>query len=359
MNSSILIVDDVAKNIQLVAKFLKNEGYQLFFAQDGLSALKQIDSRLFDLILLDIMMPGMDGFEVCRRIKENKKTSSIPVIFLTARTDDDAIAKGFAYGGIDYITKPFNPAELIARVKTHLQLRQREIELQETNSTKDTLLSIISHDLKTPFFNIMGLGEILLNNYDEYDKDMIRELIENMVTAAKVSHNLLENLLNWIRVQTGKMKFDPDDLKLSDIIDDNFSLLKSQSDNKEIEFIKFVNDNIVVNADRNMLNIVLRNLISNAIKYTPRKGKVTVKAEKKGENVILSVMDNGVGIPENKIKTLFKPIDNTSTPGTESEPGTGFGLILTHEFVIKNNGSISVKSKEGEGTEFRLILPAG
>jgi len=170
---SILIVDDVAKNIQLVAKFLTHEGYNLFFAQSGESAIKQIAARTFDLILLDIMMPGMDGFEVCRKIKNQDKSKDIPVIFLTAKTDDEVIVKGFDIGGVDYITKPFNPIELIARVKTHLQMRSRELELEELNNTKDTLLSVISHDLRTPFFNIMSIGELLLKNYKNYDEKEI------------------------------------------------------------------------------------------------------------------------------------------------------------------------------------------
>ena len=178
-SSSILIVDDMPKNIQLVAKFLTDEGYNLFFAQSGVAALKQVNTRPFDLILLDVMMPGMDGFEVCEKIKEIPSAHNIPVIFLTAKTDDEAIARGFSLGGVDYITKPFNPVELVARVRTHLKLRQREKQLRDLNSTKDTLLSVISHDLKTPFFNIMGLGELLLKDYDGYDDPTKKEFKKN------------------------------------------------------------------------------------------------------------------------------------------------------------------------------------
>lgn len=356
-NYSILIVDDVPKNIQLVAKFLTREGYMLYFAQSGETALKQVETRNFDLILLDVMMPGMDGFEVCRRIKEMENSKDIPVIFLTAKTDDDAIGKGFQLGGVDYLTKPFNPTELTARVKTHLNLRQREKELKELNSTKDTLLSVISHDLKTPFFNIMGLGELLLSNYDEYDEEMIKELITNMVDASRVTHNLLDNLLNWTRVQTGKIKFEPNYFDLKEVIQETMQLIASQAKSKEVKCNYEISERCGVYADLNMTHAILRNLLTNAIKYTSRGGNVSIKVDKSDRFAQIDIIDTGVGMPEKKVKSLFASNEFTSTPGTEQEPGTGFGLVLTHEFVLKNNGEISVESVEGEGTTFRFTLP--
>ena len=256
---SILIVDDVAKNIQLVAKFLTKEGYNLYFAQNGESTLKQIEKIPFDLILLDVMMPGMDGFDVCQKIKSQEKTKDIPIIFLTAKTDDDAIARGFACGGVDYVTKPFAPTELVARVKTHLQLRSREKELKDLNSTKDTLLSVIGHDLRTPFFNIMSLGELLLKNYKTFSEDEIKDLIDNIVQASRLSHNLLENLLNWTRVQTGKILFKPEPLNLEEIIKHNVGFVQPQAGNKDIKCEYRIEDDIKVYADKNMLDTIIRN----------------------------------------------------------------------------------------------------
>jgi signal transduction histidine kinase len=329
----------------------------LYFAQSGETALKQIESKDFDLILLDIMMPGMDGFEVCRQIKEMERSRDVPVIFLTAKTDDEAIGKGFKMGGVDYLTKPFNPTELIARVKTHLNLRQREKELKELNSTKDTLLSVISHDLKTPFFNIMGLGELLLNNYDEYEEEMVKELIRNMVDASRVTHSLLDNLLSWTRMQTGKIKFEPNYFDIAEVITETLRLVESQAKNKEVNCNYDIPERCGVYADLNMIQTIFRNLITNAIKYTSRGGNVTVRAFKKGSYAQIEVIDDGVGMSEEKVKNLFSGEEFNSTPGTEQEPGTGFGLVLTYEFVLKNNGDISVESTEGKGTTFRFTLP--
>lgn len=148
---SILIVDDVPKNIQMVANVLREEGYQMAFARSGDAALRHTETILFDLILLDIMMPEMNGYEVCEKLKQNPKTKEIPVIFLTAKTDTENVLKGFELGAVDYVTKPFNMSELLARVKTHLELREARQKLQELNATKDKFFSIIAHDLKNPF----------------------------------------------------------------------------------------------------------------------------------------------------------------------------------------------------------------
>jgi two-component system, sensor histidine kinase and response regulator len=356
-NYSILIVDDVAKNIQLVAKFLTKEGYTLNFAQNGEIALKLADNKLFDLILLDIMMPGMDGFEVCRKIKENKKNQSVPIIFLTAKTDDEAIKKGFSSGGVDYITKPFNPEELLARVRTHLVLQKREQELIEINNTKDTLLSIISHDLKTPFFNIMGLGEIIITNFTEFPDEQKVELLTNIVDSARASHNLLDNLLSWTRMQTGKIAFNPVKFSINEFIRLNISLARFQAENKGVRLIFDDDTKINVFADENMVNTILRNLLSNAIKYTPRSGKVLVRLEQSDNMAKISVVDNGIGIPPEKVETLFLFGKTVSTPGTNQENGSGFGLVITNDFVKLNKGTLSLESAVGKGSTFSFTLP--
>jgi len=309
------------------------------------------------LILLDIMMPGMDGFEVCTKIKSQKRSKDIPVIFLTAKTDDEAIVKGFDIGGVDYITKPFNPTELIARVKTHLQLRNRELELQELNNTKDTLLSVISHDLRTPFFNIMSIGELLLKNYKNYDEKEIMDLIASMIEASRISHNLLENLLNWTRVQTGRILFEPENFLLDDIIRENILFVQPLAENKTIVCKEEIETGIQVFADKNMLNTIIRNLITNAIKYTSRGGEVTVETEKKKKKAIVLVIDNGVGMSVEKVQLLLNHTNFKTTPGTEQESGSGFGLVLAREFIEKNQGKLTIESTEGEGSVFSFTIP--
>ncbi|MBN2484810.1 MAG: hybrid sensor histidine kinase/response regulator [Bacteroidales bacterium] len=353
----ILIVDDVAKNIQLVANFLTKAGYQINFALDGPSALEHANRDKFDLIILDIMMPGMDGFEVCRKLKENMVTTDVPVIFLTAKTDDISIARGFEAGGVDYIAKPFNPAELLARVKTHIRLRQREVELTNLNRTKDVFLSIIGHDLKTPVANIVSLGEILNNNLADISEGEKTELINDMVESGRQGLWLLENLLSWTRIQTGKIPYNPQELILHEVIEKNISFIAPVALRKSIQTQSDCDKNLKVNTDVNILNTILRNLLSNAIKFTPVDGEVWLKANKEANGEILVyVTDNGVGIDKQRLDSLFKTIGQVSTLGTQNEKGSGLGLALVNDLVNIIGARIEVESEPGIGSTFKLYL---
>ena len=332
-SKSILIVDDVAKNIQVLANYLKQEGYNLNFAQSGAEALKHAKQKSFDLILLDIMMPEMDGFDVCRQLKDNNSTSEVPVIFITAKTDIESITRSFE-AGVDYITKPFNGAELIARIKTHLNLKEKENKLKELNETKDKLFSIIAHDLRNPFFNLMGLSDLLSNNIIEYSQEEIVDIASAMSVSAKQGYDLLENLLDWSLVQSDRISYMPV----------NLNLLK-------------MDDLIRVFADENMVTTVLRNLISNAIKFSERGNNINIEAIPDDNMVWVSVTDQGMGINEDKLEKLFKVNSKVSEKGTENESGTGLGLVICKEFVELNKGKLWAESVEGKGTTMRFTLP--
>jgi signal transduction histidine kinase len=356
-SSKILIVDDVTKNIQLVANFLTKVGYQINFALDGPSALEHAGREKFDLILLDIMMPGMDGFEVCNKLKSNPNTAEIPVIFLTAKTDDVSITRGFEAGIVDYITKPFNPTELLARVKTHLRLRHREVELTNLNKTKDVFLSIIGHDLKTPVANIVSLGEILINNIGNVTETEKNELLGDIVESGRQGLWLLENLLSWTRMQTGKITYDPQNLVLQSVIEKNILFINPVAIRKEINLHSECEPGLVVYTDLNILNTIIRNLLSNALKFTPPKGNVSLKVSKtdNGEIVFL-VIDNGVGIEKSRLKDLFKTIGPASTLGTMNEKGSGLGLALVGDLADIIDARIEVDSESGIGSTFKLFL---
>lgn len=354
---SILVVDDLARNIQVVASFLTKEGYQIFFARDGESAIKEATSRELDLILLDVMMPGMNGFEVCRHLINEVKDFNVPIIFLTAKADDTAIEEGFKSGGVDYVTKPFNSRELLARVRHHIQLREKELELRDLNKTKDTLLAIIGHDLKTPISNIITLGQILTENYAEYDREQVFEFISDLIGSAKLSFDLLENLLSWTRVQTGKMVYRPEDLEFDFFVDQSLAFIQQNATSKGISIIKTIEPGLHLYADPNVTNTILRNLLSNAVKFTKKGGEVLVKAQKVERSIVIEVADNGVGMKPERVKNLFNAGGNVSTAGTENEAGTGLGLVLTSELVHLQKGSIGVKSKVGVGTSFTLVFP--
>jgi two-component system, sensor histidine kinase and response regulator len=356
-NKSILIVDDVSKNIQVLATYLKQEGYKLNFAQNGQEALKHAQRQPFDLILLDIMMPEMDGFEVCRQIKKNKTTSDIPIIFITAKSDIESVTRSFEAGGVDYITKPFNGAELIARVKTHLNLKDKEMKLMELNETKDKFFSIIAHDLRNPFFNLMGLSDLLGSNINDYSQDEIVDIANAMSVSAKQGYDLLENLLDWSLVQSGRISYMPEKVNLLKVAKTNAGLFESNIRVKNIGISLLIDKELKVYADENMITTVLRNLISNAIKFSVRGSDVVIDAVRKDNEVLVSVTDQGTGISKENLDKLFKISTKVSVKGTENESGTGLGLVLCKEFVELNGGKIWAETKLGKGTTMRFTLP--
>ncbi len=354
----VLIVDDVTKNIQLVANFLKQAGYEINYAVDGKSAINHISKEKFDLILLDIMMPEMDGFEVCHKLKSNEETRDIPVIFLTAKTDIESITKAFKVGGVDYVTKPFNKAELLARVKTHLDLQLQKRNLKELNATKDKFFSIIAHDLKSPLNQLLGLSEILKKEIEMDQEKDISRLVNLMNISAKSGRMLLENLLEWSRSQTGSIKYFPEDLDIVHITNEIIELQENNAIQKNISIQSKIKNGTTVFADRNMIKTILRNLISNGIKFSKRGGNISLQTKKENGFVTYSVIDNGIGIKAGDIKKLFRIDINPNEIGNSEEKGTGLGLILCKEFVEINGGKIWVESNYGKGSAFNFSLPA-
>ncbi len=353
-NFKILIVDDVAKNIQLVANFLTKDGYEVNFAMDGNKAIEHAKREHFDLILLDVMMPVLDGFEVCKKLKEDTETAKIPVIFLTAKTDEASIAKGFEVGGVGYIVKPFNILELLARVKTHIHLRLREQELTSLNTTKDTFLSIIGHDVKSPVANIVSLGELLLSSSDMLSEEEQRELLEDIVESGRQGIWLLENLLSWTRIQTGKISYDPLTIDVTDLVKKVNKFIYSLADRKSIEIICNCEEGILLFTDVNILNTILRNLFSNAIKFTNVGGKIELSTIKNDDEILIIIKDNGIGISPDRLENIFDSVGHNSTPGTQNEKGSGLGLSLVKDLCDMIHAEIKVESQVNIGTKFTI-----
>ena len=230
-------------------------------------------------------------------------------------------------------------------------------ELKELNATKDKFFSIIAHDLKNPITGFMVSSDLLVNYYEKLDKDQILKKINELSLASKHIRTLLDNLLKWSRTQTGQISYDPEKVKLANIVNNIIGLLKTSADNKSIKIITNVDEDILAYVDEQMIETVIRNLVSNAIKFTPDNGEIHIEAVLSNDRITLHVNDNGVGIPKDKIENLFDVTRNYTSLGTNSEKGTGLGLILCKEFVETNQGSISVISKKGEGTTFTLDLP--
>jgi len=236
-------------------------------------------------------------------------------------------------------------------------LKESEKELKELNATKDRFFTIIAHDLKNPFNSILGFSNLLIDNYDRLEQENIQKYLKLIYDASYKTYNLLENLLNWSRAQTGRINYEPSYIDIHKLISETKELLLSNIENKKIDFVINVDSDIRPYADSNMIQTVIRNLISNAIKFTPEDGKIEVRTERENDYFKISVIDNGMGISSKNKDKLFRLDSNFSTKGTDKETGTGLGLILCKDFVEKNKGEISVYSKPGKGSTFSFTLP--
>lgn len=359
---TILIVDDNTNNLKILAEVLKENSYDFRMAKSGQLALNILEKTTPDLILLDIQMPEMNGFETCKRIKANEKKAKIPIIFLTANIDSESIAKAFESGGVDYVTKPFNSNELLARIDTHIKLKKQAEELERQNVTKDKFFSIISHDLKNPIANIIGFSDLILEDYKRLESSNIETFIGYINQSAKFSLELLENLLEWSRIQIGSLESIKADFDLSNLLAINIEGYRPQALAKNIQIKSNIEKNLLMHADEKMISTVIRNLISNAIKFTPNGGTITISSKKKidADKKIIEteIRDTGIGMKEEDIQKLFKIEHNYLSKGTNNEIGTGLGLILCKEFLNQNDGEIRIESQPNIGSNFIFTLNA-
>jgi len=241
--------------------------------------------------------------------------------------------------------------------QAHERVNKQNLELQELNATKDKFFSIISHDLKGPLNSLTSFSGLLINHTESLSKEEIQMFARDFDKTLKNLFALLENLLEWSRSQTGNIEFKPEPFDLGMVLEENRQLLKAQAENKKITIVNENTESLIVHAHQNSVNTVVRNLISNAIKFTPDEGTITLKLKRNGADVMVSVTDTGVGMSEVVVNKLFRLDAKLTTKGTANEKGTGLGLILCKEFIEKNGGRIWVKSVEGEGSVFYFLLP--
>lgn len=243
------------------------------------------------------------------------------------------------------------------RKNAEILLEKQVKELKELNVSKDKFLSIIAHDLRNPFGAIIGFSDLMLKNFTEIDDDTLHKGLKTIENAANQAYKLLENLLIWSRNQTGMYKFTPEVVNVKDRIVQALKVAEGNASIKDIKLSSDISINYLVYADQDMIDSILRNLVSNAIKYTRKGGKVKVSAKTNTNNVEITVADNGVGIPPNKQSEIFEIDKRTNTSGTENEEGTGLGLIICKDFLARNGGQIWVESTQEKGSKFTFSLP--
>ena len=382
-DSVILIVDDTPENIDILSDVLKD--YERKIAVNGERALNIANSETPpDIILLDIMMPGMDGFEVCKRLKSEDRTKDIPVIFITARDDQESLIKGFDSGAVDYIKKPINSDEVLRRVNLHLSLIKYRKELEnlnknlegevknrtheliiardkaeESNRLKSHFLSLMSHELRTPMMGILGFSEILKEELKEKE---LSEYADNLFNASTRLKDTLEAILNMSRIESSKQNMEISEF---DIVEKIKELLKTHTSKANLKGLalnfKPDSESTIAYLDSVKFEIIFNNIVDNAIKYT-RQGDVSVNLTVTNENKVryhkITVKDTGIGIPEEMHDVIFDEFRQADEGMGRNFEGVGLGLSLVRKYIHAMNGEISLQSTPGMGTEFTILLPS-
>ncbi len=360
----VLLVDDTPANIDVLRKTLQPEGYELSFAPNGKIALNIVNRVKPDLILLDVMMPEMDGFETCRRLKEDESTKDIPVIFITAKTETEDIVKGFSLGGVDYIAKPFRQEEVCARVKTHLQLMasQKELETQnntlmELNKLKNHFIGIAAHDLRNPLASITGFSHLLEERLEEFSPKEQKKFINIINSSSGKMLALVNNLLDISVIESGNLDLRIESSSLSELIGERVLIFEYHAQKKNISLCLPEVECDDIPLDKNQISQVLDNLISNAIKFSQPGSGVFISLERDEAMAKVSVRDEGPGIsPEDQGK-LFGTFQKLSAQPTGGETSTGLGLAIAKKIVEAHGGAINVENHPESGAVFSFTLP--
>ncbi len=372
--TTILIVDDIPGNVDVLRKTLEVEGYSISMAPSGEVALKIAPKIKPDLILMDVMMPGMDGFETCRKLKEDTVFENTPIIFVTGKAETEDVVDAFKSGGADYITKPFRDEEVLARVGTHLKLIQtiktneclvtdlkRAVlnleSAQQESLAKSQFLGRMSHELHTPLNAIIGFSELLsMRERDPLNEEQ-SESVDEIKKAGKHLLNLVDQVLEINKIDSGELKCVSQKVSLDAIISEAITSMSDLAEGECVSFDNLIDKNrdIFVNGDPGKIKQVFLNVLDNAIKYNKEGGEVVLSlTEGDPEKVCVAIRDTGGGIPQDKHEKIFDPLYRLENHVKNCIDGVGVGLTVVKKFMTIMRGRVYVESKLGGGTCFTL-----
>jgi len=368
----ILIVDDSRQNIFVLRTALERQGYLISSAESGQEALKILAHEIPDLILLDVMMPEISGFELCRKLKSQAETEKIPVVFLTARTEQEDILEGFKAGGVDYITKPFRVQELLARVNTHLSLRRAQeqisqqalqfekqaLKLEVLNQEKDELLAIVSHDLRSPLNAISGAAHILEENATQIQAEEISQYAQMVDRNAQRMRAIISNLLDIHRLENGKIRAHPHWFSVQELLEQIWSDALPLAKEKNLDLVLKTDPDLpTICTDPLLLREILDNLVSNALKFSPPMKQITLHADYLEPKIRLQVEDQGPGFSKEDQAHMYEKFAHLSARPTSGEHSTGLGLSIALRLSQLLQAQLEYVPQEGPSSTFNLWLP--
>jgi two-component system, sensor histidine kinase and response regulator len=372
-SSRILVVDDDQRNVRLMESILKTQGYPVLRAYDGEEALRIVEGEPPDLILLDVMMPKMSGFELCQRLKGRHETRLLPIIMVTALNALEDKVQALEIGADDFLSKPINKVELLAKVRAILRVKQLQdevsrqaSELERSNEAlmrmqrfKDSMTQMVVHDLKNPLAGIMGNLQLMQIQRDEMTGVRLEELLQRTQESARQLMRMILNILHIGKLEEQKMPLRPESLALHELVQESVNEMASLSARDGIRLENRVDPQLPpLSADREMVGRVVANLLSNAFKHTPSGGTVTIEARREDEEIILTVCDTGEGIPEDLLPFIFdKFVAGQSDNSRRLLYDSGLGLTFCKLAVQSHGGRIWIESRLKQGTRVFVALP--
>ncbi|NQX41859.1 Signal transduction histidine kinase [Pedobacter steynii] len=365
----ILIVDDTPENLISLKKVLEKNNFEVDTASSGEEALKKVLKNEYVLIILDVQMPGMDGFEVAEAISGYSKARETAIIFLSAaNTENKFITKGYSSGGLDYITKPVDMDILLLKVKTFYRIYEQSrklIEIQkalldeiefrkQAERKKDEFISIASHELKTPLTSVKGYVQLLERSIDKGDVPTLKKhLLKAQIQLEKLNE-LITDLLDISKIESGKLKFNKQPFMMDALLDSVTDIIHQS--NPEFKIIKTGTAKREICADEMRIEQVIINFLTNAIKYSPGTSEIHIKVEERGEHIYVGVKDFGIGINADQQKNVFEKFYRVEETAIHFQ-GLGIGLYISAEIIRRHNGEVGVQSIPGEGSEFYFSIP--
>jgi len=360
---TILIIDDNPQNIDVLFQLLAEHEFEVLIAEDGQDGLQSAQRENPSLILLDVMMPGIDGFETCRRLKQNPETKEIPVIFMTALSEIESKIRAFEIGAVDYVTKPFQREEVLARINAHLTIRRLQQELEQKNQYLETLnqeknefLGIAAHDLKNPLSAIQGLAEMIKSDVldeDECEKEKVVQSATDIYLGARHMFELIINLLDINKIESGKISLYFQIVDLGALVKQLVKSYEERALAKRLTFqLHIPTEPCLVKLDEDVTWQVLDNLLSNAVKYSPFEKKIFIQLNKTEHAVQCMIQDEGAGLSPSDQKQLFTKFKRLTPRPTNREHSTGLGLYIVKKLIDAMNGKVWCESTVGKGSSF-------
>jgi len=363
LTGTILVVDDEAKNRKIVKDLLEVNGYRVLEATNGKEALALVSEKNLDVILLDIMMPGIDGFEVCRRLKSNPETAHIPVIMITALTDRDDRIRGIKEGANDFISKPIDTKDVVLRVRNavyskHLydEVKKAYDRLKELESLRDSLVHMIVHDMRQPITALSGYLQLLRMHDDSFKDETDKEMVDEAYGIAKILIEMISSLLDVNKLEEGKMILNKAEYDLFELAEEAVESVGVLKGNRTIH-VTPADKRVTCRVDKNLISRVFSNLLGNAIKFTSDTGIIKISIVEEGNFIRVTVKDNGPGIPKEYHEKIFDKFGQIETRKEGRKYSTGLGLTFCRLAVEAHGGNIGVESEPGKGSSFWFTLP--